>query len=128
VREIGTIQLSFYAFEFDPISYRDYSNSQIKIPVTFYMKIYPDGKESIEVASHIDEISFIFSNRADAVRFKKEIQRVDWIRHLKLNSDGYYFKEGDAENTKDIIYEYSLLSMIPKEFQKNHLSVNKFWG
>lgn len=127
-KEIGTIQLFFYAFEFDPISYDDYSNSRIKISLTFYISIYPDGKEKIEVTSYIDDVNFIFSNRADAVRFKKEIPKIDWIRHLELNEDSYYFKEGDAENTKDLIYEYSLLSMIPKEFEKNHLSVNKFWG
>lgn len=126
-QNIGIFNLYFHAFEFDPVNYKDYSNSYISINIDFSLEINKDGKQNIKTESYISGINFIFSNRADAVKFKKEIQRIDWIRHLRIENK-YKFKIGDEENTKDIIYEYSLFSLITKEFQKSKLSVNNFWG
>lgn len=126
-QSIGTFNLYFHAFEFDPVNYKDYSNSHISINIEFDIVINKDGKQNIKTRSYIGDVNFIFSNRADAVKFKKEINGIDWIRHLRIENK-YKFKIGDEENTKDTIYEYSLFSLITKEFQKSNLSVNNFWG
>jgi hypothetical protein len=119
----GSIYLS--SFDPDPISYTDAKKGTIEIYFSVKLKKLKNDKVEVIVSLTVPEIYFHFSNRSEALRFKKNMIDWNWTRNKDYKTSNT--KESDKiPDFEDLLWEYNVIENIRKEF--NNLSVNYFYS